>query len=54
MNGRYVVVIEGDSFQFEKGVSPIELLHPEEMQEVLQRVGNGVRRRGSGEAPSLD
>ncbi len=54
MNGRYVVLIEGDSFQFEKGVSPIELLHPEEMQDVLQRVGNGVRRRASGEAPSLD
>ncbi|TVX99676.1 DUF3900 domain-containing protein [Cohnella terricola] len=54
MNGRYVVLIEGDSFQFEKGVSPIELLHPEEMQEVLQRVGNGVRRRASGEAPPLD
>jgi len=54
MNGRYVVLIEGDSFQFEKGVSPIELLHPEEMQDVLQRVGSGVRRRGSGEAPPLD
>jgi len=54
MNGRYVVLIEGDSFQFEKGVSAIELLHPEEMQEVLQRVGNGVKRRGSGEAPALD
>jgi len=54
LNGRYVVLIEGDSFQFEKGVSAIELLHPEEMQEVLQRVGNGVRRRASGEAPPLD
>lgn len=54
LNGRYVLLIEGDSFQFEKGVSPIELLHPEEMQEVLRRVGNGTRRRASGEAPSLD
>ncbi|WP_372631818.1 DUF3900 domain-containing protein [Cohnella sp.] len=54
MNGRYIVLIEGDAFQFEKGVSPIELLHPEEMQDVLQRVGNGVRRREIGEAPSLD
>ncbi|QJD85367.1 DUF3900 domain-containing protein [Cohnella herbarum] len=54
MNGRYVVLIEGDNFQFDKGVSPIELLHPEEMQEVLRRLGNGTRRRASGEAPALD
>ncbi|RKP51702.1 DUF3900 domain-containing protein [Cohnella endophytica] len=54
MNGRYVVLIEGDSFQFEKGVSPIELLHPEEMDEVLRRVGKGLRRVAPGEAPSLD
>ena len=54
MNGRYVVLIEGDSFQFDKGVSPIELLHPEEMNEVLRRVGKGIRRVASGEAPPLD
>ncbi|MFC5470294.1 DUF3900 domain-containing protein [Cohnella suwonensis] len=54
LNGRYVVLIEGDSFQFEKGVSPIELLHPEEMSEMLHRVGNGVRRVAPGEAPPLD
>lgn len=54
MNGRYVVLIEGDSFQFDKGVSPIELLHPEEMDEVLRRVGNGTRRTPPGEAPALD
>ncbi|RED58028.1 DUF3900 domain-containing protein [Cohnella lupini] len=54
MNGRYVVLIEGDSFQFDKGVSPIELLHPEEMDEVLRRVGNGIRRTPPGEAPALD
>jgi len=38
-NGRYVVLIEGDAFQFDKGVSPVELLHPEELTEVLKRVG---------------
>ncbi len=54
MNGRYVVLIEGDSFQFDKGVSPIELLHPEEMSEVMRRVGNGIRRTPPGEAPALD
>ncbi|BBI36292.1 DUF3900 domain-containing protein [Cohnella abietis] len=54
VNGRYVVLIEGDSFQFDKGVSPIELLHPEELDEVLRRVGKGVRRVPTGEAPPLD
>ena len=37
-NGRYVLLIEGDSFQFDKGVSPIELLQPEELQDVLRRL----------------
>jgi hypothetical protein len=54
VNGRYVVLIEGDSFQFDKGVSPIELLHPEELDEVMRRVGKGYRRTPPGEAPSLD
>lgn len=38
LNGRYVVLIEGDSFQFDKGVSPIELLQPEELADVLRRL----------------
>lgn len=54
VNGRYVVLIEGDSFQFDRGVSPIELLHPEELDEVIRRVGKGYRRTAPGEAPSLD
>jgi hypothetical protein len=54
VNGRFVVLIEGDSFQFDKAVSPIELLHPEELDEVMRRVGKGYRRTPPGEAPSLD
>lgn len=38
MNGRYVLLIEGDHFQFEKGMSPIELLHPEDIEQVLARM----------------
>jgi hypothetical protein len=38
-NGRYVVVIEGDQFQFEKGMSPIELLQPRDLSEVLPLIG---------------
>lgn len=38
LGDRYVVLIEGDSFQFEKGVSPVELLKPQELTEVLKRI----------------
>ncbi|MBD2846771.1 DUF3900 domain-containing protein [Paenibacillus sp. IB182496] len=38
-NGRYVFVIEGDGFAFERGVSPVELLLPEGLQDVMQRLG---------------
>jgi hypothetical protein len=37
-NGRYVVLIEGDLFQFDKGVSPIELLKPEKLDDVIRRI----------------
>ncbi|MEC2072800.1 DUF3900 domain-containing protein [Alkalihalophilus marmarensis] len=39
VNGKYVIVIEGDSFTFEKGVSPVEFLKPDDLEEVLKRVG---------------
>src|SRR5690606_14105473 len=38
-NGRYVAVIEGDAIQFEKGMSPIELLSPPELEELLPVIG---------------
>lgn len=38
-NGRYVAVIEGDAFQFEKGMSPVELLAPMELEDVIPLIG---------------
>ncbi|CAI6081614.1 hypothetical protein COHCIP112018_03369 [Cohnella sp. JJ-181] len=38
MNGKYVLLIEADGLQFEKGMSPIELLHPEDIEQVLARM----------------
>ncbi|MDQ0059798.1 DUF3900 domain-containing protein [Paenibacillus harenae] len=38
-NGRYVVVIEGDMFQFDKGMSPVELLQPPDLTDVLPLIG---------------
>ncbi|MEF3306072.1 DUF3900 domain-containing protein [Paenibacillus sp. GYB003] len=38
LHGRYVLLIEGDSFQFEKGFSPVELLHPESFEDVARKL----------------
>lgn len=38
INGRYVVLLEGDFIFFEKGHSPLELLKPDEMHEVIQKM----------------
>lgn len=38
MNGRYVVLLEGDSFSFDKRVSPIEMLQPEDIEDILRRL----------------
>lgn len=42
-NGRYVVVIEGDSFQFDKGMSPVELLQPPDLEEIMPLIGMNKR-----------
>ncbi len=38
-NGRYVAVIEGDGFQFDRGMSPVELLQPPSLAEVMELIG---------------
>lgn len=35
---RYVIVLEGDAFQFDKGVSPVELLRPDDLEDVIERI----------------
>lgn len=39
-NGRYVAILEGDGFQFEKGMSPVELLQPMELEDVIPLIGS--------------
>lgn len=41
-NGKYVVVIEGDGIQFEKGMSPIELLAPPELEDIIPIIGTAA------------
>ncbi|GIP35202.1 hypothetical protein J2TS4_44120 [Paenibacillus sp. J2TS4] len=52
LGDRYVVLIEGETFQFDKGVSPIELLKPQELADVVQRIG--TRPSVSTEGPSAE
>ncbi|WP_397361878.1 DUF3898 domain-containing protein [Paenibacillus sp.] len=40
LNGRYVVILEGDSFVFDKGFSPVALLQPESFEVVAERLKN--------------
>ncbi len=47
LGDRYVVLIEGDHFQFDKGVSPIELLRPAQLEDVIQRI---IGKKGRQEA----
>jgi hypothetical protein len=37
---RYVLLIEGDYLHFEKGVSPVELLRPDDLHQVIERIIN--------------
>ncbi|SFI51231.1 protein of unknown function [Paenibacillus sp. UNC496MF] len=46
-NGRYVALIEGDFFQFDRSVSPVELLTPPDLLEVLEVVGRGKEKDDS-------
>lgn len=56
-NGRYVAVIEGGGFMFERGVSPVELLHPPELTDILDEIGTSdpgeaePREYGAGSDP---
>lgn len=38
INGRYVLMVEADTIQFEKGVSPIEFHKPDELHEIVERI----------------
>jgi len=38
VNGRYVVVLEGDVLQFEKGFSPVEFLKPKSLHELVDDI----------------
>ncbi|QHW29969.1 DUF3900 domain-containing protein [Paenibacillus rhizovicinus] len=43
-NGRYVALIEGDFFQFDRSMSPVELLQPPDLLEVLEFVGKSKEK----------
>ena len=38
LNGRYAVILEGESISFDKAFSPVELLQPDSFEVVAQRI----------------
>ncbi len=54
LGDRYVVLIEGDTFQFEKGVSPVELLRPDQLEDVLARIEQKQTERPAYEGAEDD
>jgi hypothetical protein len=38
INGRYILMVEADSVQFEKGFSPIEFHKPDDLKEIVERI----------------
>ncbi|MNC05902.1 hypothetical protein D3C75_534000 [compost metagenome] len=38
LGNRYVVILEGEEFKFDKDFSPVELLQPEELDQVVDRL----------------
>jgi len=51
-NGRYVALLEGDNFQFDRSMLPVELLQPPDLLEVLELVGKHKTEVVEGEIPS--
>lgn len=51
-NGRYLVVIEGDSFQFDKGMSPVELIQPLDLVDVMPLIGSKQPKDDDYSSPS--
>lgn len=39
VNGKYVILIEGEAFSFDKSASPVEFLQPDSLENVMKRVG---------------
>jgi hypothetical protein len=50
MGDRYVILIEGDMFEFEKGVSPVELLRPDQLDDVLAQIAHKRASRSAAVA----
>ncbi|MDR8017941.1 DUF3898 domain-containing protein, partial [Ectopseudomonas guguanensis] len=40
INGKYVLMIEADSIEFDKGVSPIEFHRPDDLQVLIEKIIN--------------
>lgn len=51
MGDRYVVVLEGDALQFDRGISPVELLAPEPIESLVERMIQREREERLADEP---
>ena len=49
VNGRYLVLLEGEMLQFERGVSPVEFVKPKELAEIVREIESRGSRTGGGQ-----
>ncbi|MDQ0884254.1 DUF3898 domain-containing protein [Peribacillus sp. V2I11] len=42
INGKYVLLIESDIIEFDKGVSPIEFHGPDDLMEIVEKISRKV------------
>nr|WP_275452503.1 DUF3898 domain-containing protein [Bacillus sp. 445_BSPC] len=42
INGKYVLMIESNTIEFDKGVSPIEFYKPDDLMEIVERISRKV------------
>lgn len=50
LGDRYVVLLEGNDLQFDHHLSPVELLKPDKVEEVLERVKNRMENENNQES----
>lgn len=51
VNGSYVVILEGETLSFEKGMSPVEFLKPKDLEEIVQELKRPRQRQAQDDTP---
>jgi hypothetical protein len=50
-NGRYLILLEGEMLEFERGVSPVEFLKPKQLHEIVRELEQRSQTAAAAERP---